>query len=120
MALLAVESWESKGTSEEKIENITKSDINFAPTFEDHHLFPDMNFNRHCLIKNISIPKEVINLYISYTLKYKQNMLVILQDPNKRFALSLLMEATVFYLLMLQKYINSKQKTQKQRIIHPV
>ena len=79
-----------------------------------------MNFNRHCLIKNISIPKEVINLYISYTLKYKQNMLVILQDPNKRFALSLLMEATVFYLLMLQKYINSKQETQKQRIIHPV
>ena len=28
-----------------------------------------MNFNRHCLIKsNISIPKKVINLYISYTL----------------------------------------------------
>ena len=28
-----------------------------------------MNFNGHCLIKNdISIPKKVINLYISYTL----------------------------------------------------
>ena len=28
-----------------------------------------MTFNRHCLIKNnISIPKKVINLYISYTL----------------------------------------------------
>ena len=28
-----------------------------------------MNFNEHCLIKNnISIPKKVINLYISYTL----------------------------------------------------
>ena len=30
---------------------------------------PDINFNRHCLIKNnIFIPKNVINLYISYTL----------------------------------------------------
>ena len=28
-----------------------------------------MTFNRHCLIKkNISIPKKVINLYISYAL----------------------------------------------------
>ena len=54
---------------EESIENITKSDSNFAPTFADHHLLPDMNFNGHCLIKsNISIPKKVIYLYISYTL----------------------------------------------------
>ena len=37
--------------SEESIENITKSDSNFAPTFADH-LLPDMNFNGHCLIKN--------------------------------------------------------------------
>ena len=54
--------------SEESIENITKSDSNFAPTFADHHLLPDLNFNAHCLIKNISIPKKLINLYISYTL----------------------------------------------------
>ena len=55
--------------SEESLENITKSDSNFAPTFVDHHLLPNMNFNRHCLIKkNISIPKKLINLYISYTL----------------------------------------------------
>ena len=27
-----------------------------------------MKFNGHCLIKNISIPKKVINLYISYKL----------------------------------------------------
>ena len=54
--------------SEENIENITKSDSNFAPTFLDHHLLPDIRFNGHCLIKNISIPKKVINLYISYTL----------------------------------------------------
>ena len=55
--------------SEESIENITKSDINFAPTFTDHHLLPDMTFNGDCLIKNnISIPKKVIKLCISYTL----------------------------------------------------
>ena len=55
--------------SEKIIENITKSYSNFALTFVDHHLLPDMNFNGHCLIKNnISIPKKVINLYISYTL----------------------------------------------------
>ena len=30
--------------SEESIENITKSDSNFATTFVDH-LLPDMNFN---------------------------------------------------------------------------
>ena len=55
--------------SEESIENITKSDSNFAPTFVDHHLLQEKNFNGHFLIKNnISIPKKVINLYISYTL----------------------------------------------------
>ena len=54
---------------EESIENITKSDSNFAPTFVDHHLLPDMNFNGHGLIKNnISVPKKVINLYISCAL----------------------------------------------------
>ena len=52
---------------EENIENITKWDSNFAPTFLDHHLLPDINFNGNCLI-NISIPKKVINLYISYKL----------------------------------------------------
>ena len=30
------------------------------------------------------------------------------------------MEATVYYLLMLQKYIISKQKTLKEKIIHYV
>ena len=64
-----IESWKSNGMSEENIENITKSESNFAPTFVDHCLLPKMNFNGHCLIKNnISIPKKVINLYISYTL----------------------------------------------------
>ena len=51
------------------VENITKLDSNFVPTFVDHHLLPDMNFNEHCLIQNnISIPKKVINLYIFDTL----------------------------------------------------
>ena len=52
--------------SEESIENITKSDSNFAPTFVDHDLLPDINFNGHCLMKsNVSVHKKVINLYIS-------------------------------------------------------
>ena len=54
---------------DESIENITKSDSNFASTFVDHHPLPDINFNGYCLIKNgISIPKKVISLYISYKL----------------------------------------------------
>ena len=52
--------------SEENIENITKLDSNFASTFVDHHLLPDINFNGNCLINRISIPKKVINAFISY------------------------------------------------------
>ena len=54
--------------SEESIENITKWGGDFRPIFVDHHLLSDMNFNGHCLMKNISIPKRVINLYIFYTI----------------------------------------------------
>ena len=46
-----INSWKSNVMSEENIENIIKSDINFAPTFVDHHLLPDINFNGHSLIK---------------------------------------------------------------------
>ena len=53
---------------EENIENITKLDSKLAPTFVDHYLLPDINFNGHCFIDNTSIPKKAINLYISYTL----------------------------------------------------
>ena len=61
--------WESNGMSEIFFENITKSDSNFAPTCFDHHFLPDVNFNGHCSIKNnISVPKKVVNLYISNTL----------------------------------------------------
>ena len=33
--------------SKESIENITKSDINFAPTFTDYQISPYINFSRH-------------------------------------------------------------------------
>ena len=76
-------SWKSNEMSEEGIENITKSDSNFALTFVDHLILPVINFNGHCLIKsNISIPKKVINLYISYTLGSQ------LKNLNTDFALS--------------------------------
>ena len=54
--------------SEGNIENITNSDSLFAPTFVNHYILPDVNFNGHYLINNISITKKVINLYISYIL----------------------------------------------------
>ena len=53
---------------EESIDNITKSESNFAPNFVDHNFLPDINLNGHALIKNISTPKKVINIYISYIL----------------------------------------------------
>ena len=33
------------------IENIANSDTNFTPTFFEHHLLPDMDFNGHYLVK---------------------------------------------------------------------
>ena len=54
--------------SEENIEIITKSDSNFAPTFVNHHVLPDINFNGQCLINNIYITKKVIKIYISHKL----------------------------------------------------
>ena len=58
-----IQSWKSNGMSEENIENITKSDSNFAPTFVDHHLLPDINFNEHCLtliwVGFLGVPFEV-------------------------------------------------------------
>ena len=55
--------WKSSGMSEENIENITKSDSNFAPTFVDHHLLPHITFNGHCIIKNNkSISKKLLKM----------------------------------------------------------
>ena len=62
-----IDSWNSNGTSEENIENITKSNRNIAPAFVDHHVLPDISFNEHCLINNIYIHKKIINIYISDT-----------------------------------------------------
>ena len=45
--------------SEESIENITKSNGLFAPTFVKH-ILADVNFNGHYLTNNISIPEKVI------------------------------------------------------------
>ena len=46
-----INSWKSN-MLEENIENITKSDSNFAPTFVNYLVLPDINFNGHCLMKN--------------------------------------------------------------------
>ena len=44
--------------SEKSIEDITRSDTHFVPTFVNHYILPDVNFNGHCLINNnISIKK---------------------------------------------------------------
>ena len=59
--------------SEENFENITKLESNFAPTLVYHHVLPDMNFNEHCLINNISIFARVINLYISFLNPWLRN-----------------------------------------------
>ena len=45
--------------SEENIENVTESESNFALTFVNHNVLPDIKFNGHCLINNIYIPKKV-------------------------------------------------------------
>ena len=69
--------------SQESIENITKSNSLFALTFVNHYILPNVDFNGHCLINNnISIPKKIINLYISYILK------PWLRDLNTDFTLN--------------------------------
>ena len=59
MALLGLNCGNLIKKSEKTIKNTTKSGRNFEPTFADHHLLLDMNFNGHYLRKNnISIPKK--------------------------------------------------------------
>ena len=65
--------------SGENIENIIKSDNNFATSFVDDHVLPDINFNGHCLINNNNISilkksnKSIYLLYIkSVVKKFKQ------------------------------------------------
>ena len=90
--------------SEESLENITISDRNFAPTFVDHHSLPDINFNGECLIKNnTSVPKKVINLYISYKLGPR------LTNSNTDFILSNFLFGSVKLIknVHLDKYNNN-------------
>ena len=68
-----IDSWKSNGISEENIENITKSGSNFAPTFVDHHILPDINFNGNCLINNISIPKNTKSMVKKFNTDFTLN-----------------------------------------------
>ena len=54
---------------EENIQNLTKSDSSFSPTFVNPHALPDISFNGPCLIKNnFSIPWESNKfIYFLYT-----------------------------------------------------
>ena len=73
-SITRIDSRKSNEISEEKI------DSNFAPTFVDHHLLQDINFNGHCLINNISILSKVINLYISVI-----NLFIYTKSTIKKF-----------------------------------
>ena len=48
--------------SEKVIENRTKWVSSVALPFLDHHVLADVSFNGHCVINNICIPIEVINI----------------------------------------------------------
>ena len=71
---------------EENIEDITKSDSNFAPTLFDHHVLPDINFNEHCLINNIYIPKKGLD---DATLAAEAKCPINFTQPRIKFVLSL-------------------------------
>ena len=44
---------------EKNIENITQSGSNLAPILVNHHVLPDIKFNRQCLINNnVYVPKK--------------------------------------------------------------
>ena len=79
MALLELIRGNLMECQKESIEKITKSDSNFAPTFVDHHLLPDINFYGHCLI----------NIYISYTLNLQ------LRNLNNDFTLGMCLFGSV-------------------------
>ena len=53
---------------EKNIENITQSGSNLAPILVNHHVLPDKNFNRQCLINNnVYIPKkQYIYIFLTY------------------------------------------------------
>ena len=47
-ATTQIDLWKFNEMSEDNIANITKSDRKFTPTFVDHHVLPDIDFNGHC------------------------------------------------------------------------
>ena len=63
---------------EEIIENITKSDSLFAPTFVNDYILPHVNFDGHCLLNNnISIPKKVCFLHTkSIVMRFKHGFYI--------------------------------------------
>ena len=56
-----IDLWSPNRMSEENIKNITRSESNFAWTFVDDHLLPDINFKGYCLINSIYFSKKVIS-----------------------------------------------------------
>ena len=62
-----IDAWKSNEMSVKNIENITKLDNDFAPTFINHHVLPDINFNGHRFINMICLflkCNEYIYIYI--------------------------------------------------------
>ena len=49
---------------EENDESVTKLGSNFSPTFV-HHVLQDIHFNELCLMNNIYIPKNMINIFLT-------------------------------------------------------
>ena len=47
-ATTQIDLWKFNEMSEDNIANITKSYRKFKPTFVDHHVLPDIDFNGHC------------------------------------------------------------------------
>ena len=67
---------------EENFENITISDSNFCWSL----FITNINFNGHCLINYNFIPKNVINLYICYTLSpWLRNLITDFTLKNSSF-----------------------------------
>ena len=91
-----IESWKSNGISEESIDNTTKSDSNFAPTFVNHHLLPDMFFNGQCSIKN----------------NISKNLFRMLEKPK----ISYLLEKTLILSFICSKCKNEDEKIFKEEV----
>ena len=63
--------------SEENIENITKLANNFAPTFVDHHLLPDITVNKTPWLRNLNTD-FILNNCLFGSVKLTKNA-----DPDK-------------------------------------